>query len=82
MKRGIAVLALLGTLAAVGYFTAAKWAIRHEEMTFYDTVRNNRPVAVDIAIRRDKEMQAPTFSPLGVIWRSAFSTTCRLTRRW
>jgi hypothetical protein len=58
MKRGIAVLALLGALAAVGYFTAAKWAIRHEEMTFYDAARNNRPVAVDIAIRRDKEMQA------------------------
>src|ERR1700722_1906928 len=58
MKRGIAVLALLGTLAAVGDFTAAKWAIRHEEMTFYDAARNNRPVAVDIAIRRDKEMQA------------------------
>jgi hypothetical protein len=58
MKRGIAVLVLLGALAGVGYFTAAKWAIRHEEMTFYDTVRNNRPVAVDIAIRRDKEMQA------------------------
>jgi hypothetical protein len=58
MKRGIAVLVLLGALAAFGYFTAAKWAIRHEEMTFYDTARNNRPVAVDIAIRRDKEMQA------------------------
>jgi hypothetical protein len=58
MKRGIAVLALLGTLAAVGYFTAAKWAIRHEEMTFYDAARDNRPVAIDIAIRRDKEMQA------------------------
>jgi hypothetical protein len=58
MKRGFAVLALLGALAAVGYFTAAKWAIRHEEMTFYDAARNNRPVAVDIAIRRDKEMQA------------------------
>jgi hypothetical protein len=58
MKRGFAVLALLGALAAVGYFTAAKWAIRHEEMIFYDAARNNRPVAVDIAIRRDKEMQA------------------------
>jgi hypothetical protein len=58
MKRGIAVLAFLGTLAAVGYFTAAKWAIRHEEMTFYDTARNNHPVAIDIAIRRDMEMQA------------------------
>jgi hypothetical protein len=45
-------------LAAVGYFTAAKWAIRHEEMTFYDAARHDRPVAVDIAIRRDKEMQA------------------------
>jgi len=40
MKRGITVLALLGALAAVGYFTAAKWAIRHEEMTFYDAARN------------------------------------------
>jgi Chlorophyllase enzyme len=58
MKRGIAVLTLLSALAAVAYFTAAKWAIRHEEMTFYDAARNNRPVAVDIAIRRDKEMQA------------------------
>ena len=58
MKRGIVVLVLLGALAAVGYLTAAKWAIRHEEMTFFDAARNNRPVAVDIAIRRDKEMQA------------------------
>src|SRR5450631_1066404 len=58
MKRGITVLVLLGALAAVGYFTAPKWAIRHEEMTFYDAARNNRPVAVEIAIRRDKEMQA------------------------
>jgi hypothetical protein len=58
MKRGIAVLVLLGALAAVGYFTAAKWATRHEELTLYDAARNGRPVAVDIAIRRDKEMQA------------------------
>jgi hypothetical protein len=58
MKRGITVLALLSALAAVAYFTASKWAIRHEEMTFYDTARNNRPVAIDVAIRRDKEMQA------------------------
>jgi len=26
-------------------------AVRHEEMTFYDAARDNRPVAVDIAIR-------------------------------
>ena len=58
MKRGIAVLASLSALVAVGYFTASKWAIRHETLTFYDPARDNRPVAVDIAVRRDKEMQA------------------------
>jgi hypothetical protein len=58
MKRGIAVLASLSALVTVGYFTASKWAIRHETLTFYDATRGNRPVAVDIAVRRDKEMQA------------------------
>jgi pimeloyl-ACP methyl ester carboxylesterase len=42
----------------VGYFTASKWAIRHETITFYDATRGNRPVAVDVAVRWDKEMQA------------------------
>ncbi len=58
MKRGIAILLSLTVLMTVGYFTISKWAIRHETLTFYDASRNNRPVAVDIAIRRDKEMQA------------------------
>ena len=58
MKRGITVLASLSALLVVGYFTASKWAIRHETLTFYDPARDNRPVAVDIAVRRDKEMQA------------------------
>src|SRR5271154_3332044 len=58
MRRGIAVLLSLCVLVAVAYFTASKWAIRHETMTFYDAARDNRPVAVDIAVRRDKEMQA------------------------
>jgi hypothetical protein len=58
MKRGIAVLLSLGTLVAVGYFTASKWAIRHETLTFNDPARGNRPVAVDVAVRRDKELQA------------------------
>ncbi len=49
---------LFGALVTVGYFTASKWAIRHETITFYDPDRGNRPVAVDIAVRRDKEMQA------------------------
>src|ERR1700730_10501281 len=58
MKRGIVVLASLCALVTVGYFTASKWAIRHETLTFNDPARDNRPVAVDIAVRRDKEMQA------------------------
>jgi len=58
MKRGIAILASLVALMAVGYFTASKWAIRHETLTFYDASRDNRPVQVDVAVRHDKEMQA------------------------
>ena len=58
MKRGIAILASLTVLATVAYFTVSKWAIRHETLTFYDATRDNRPVAVDIAVRFDKEMQA------------------------
>jgi hypothetical protein len=58
MKRGIAILVSLTALVAVGYLTISKWAIHHETITFYDASRDNRPVAVDIAVRRDKEMQA------------------------
>jgi hypothetical protein len=57
MKRGIVVLLSFCVLSVAGYFTASKWAIRHETLTFYDAARN-RPVAVDVAVRRDKEMQA------------------------
>jgi hypothetical protein len=58
MKRGIAVLLSLSALLTVAYFTASKWAIRHETFTFNDPARDNRPVTVDVAVRRDKEMQA------------------------
>ncbi|WP_029584745.1 alpha/beta fold hydrolase [Bradyrhizobium sp. URHD0069] len=58
MKRGIAILVSLGAVMTVAYFTVSKWAIRHETLTFNDPARDNRPVAVDIAVRRDKEMQA------------------------
>jgi pimeloyl-ACP methyl ester carboxylesterase len=58
MKRGITVLVSLSAVLTVAYFTASKWAIRHETLTFNDPARDNRPVAVDIAVRRDKEMQA------------------------
>ena len=58
IRRGIAVLLSAGAIATAAYFTASTWAIRHESITFYDASRDNRPVAVDIAVRRDKEMQA------------------------
>src|SRR5471032_2093538 len=58
MKRGMTILFSLCALVAVAYFTASKWAIRHETIMFTDASRGNRPVEVDIAVRRDKEMQA------------------------
>ncbi|MDU6672223.1 MAG: alpha/beta hydrolase, partial [Bradyrhizobium sp.] len=42
MKRGIAVLLSVSVLATVGYFTASKWAIRHETVRLYDSSRGNR----------------------------------------
>ena len=58
MKRGITVLLSLSALITVAYFTASKWAIKHETISFHDPDRDNRLVAVDVAVRRDKEMQA------------------------
>jgi pimeloyl-ACP methyl ester carboxylesterase len=57
MTRGITVLLSLCVLTAVAYFTASKWAIRHQTLTFFDASRQ-RPVEIAIAIRRDREMQA------------------------
>ena len=58
MRRGIAILLSLSALVSVAYFTASKWAIRHETLMFRDAERGGRPVEVDVAIRRDKELQA------------------------
>ena len=58
MKRGIAILLSLCALVVVGYFTASKWAIKHEMLTFTDPARGDRMVAIDLAVRRDKELQA------------------------
>lgn len=57
MKRGISILLGLFVVTGVAYFTASKWAIRHETLTFYDAERH-RPIDVAIAVRRDKEMRA------------------------
>jgi pimeloyl-ACP methyl ester carboxylesterase len=58
MKRGIVILLSVCAVLVAGYFTASKWAIRHETLTFRDPARDNRLVVVDLAVRRDKEMQA------------------------
>jgi len=58
MKRGILILLSVCLVLVVGYFTASKWAIRHETLAFHDAARGGRLVAVDVAVRRDKEMQA------------------------
>src|SRR5882762_8316991 len=56
MKKAFFALACVCALVG-GYFAASKWAIRHEALNFFDTARQ-RPVAVDLAVRRDYEMKA------------------------
>jgi hypothetical protein len=57
MKRGFTILALCA-LAVVAYFTASKWAIHHVTLTADDILREGRPVTFEVAVRRDREMQA------------------------
>ena len=57
MKRGIAVLTCVCALAAAVYFGVSKWGIRHETLNWFDAARQ-RPVSVDLAVRRDFEMKA------------------------
>src|SRR5215510_11228102 len=57
MKRALAILACLCLFAAGEYVAVSKWAIRHATLNLFDTTRQ-RPVAVDLAVRRDYEMKA------------------------
>lgn len=57
MKRAIVVVLSLLIVAVAAYLGGSKWMIRHETVTFFDQTRD-RPVQVDIAVRRDKAMQA------------------------
>jgi hypothetical protein len=57
MKKAFAGLACVCALVGGVYFAASKWAIRHETLNFFDAARQ-RPVAVDLAVRRDYEMKA------------------------
>jgi hypothetical protein len=54
----MAILLSVCALVSLVYFTGSKWAIHHKTLTFYDPLRTDRPVAVDVAIRRDREMEA------------------------
>lgn len=66
MKRAVVILACLCVLAAGEYFAVSKWAIRHETLNLFDKARQ-RPVAVDLAVRRDYEMKADNgFSKLPI----------------
>ncbi len=56
MKRQIIFVSSFAGIA-LALFVANKFAIRHETYSFYDAARG-RPVEVQIAVRRDKEMQA------------------------
>src|SRR5947209_12673197 len=57
MRRAIAIFACICVLAGGGYFAISKWAIRHETLNLFDPARQ-RPIAVDLAVRRDYEMKA------------------------
>jgi hypothetical protein len=57
MKRGFIVLAVCA-LASLAYFTMSKWAIHHKTLTFVDPLRSDRNVTVEVAVRRDREMEA------------------------
>jgi hypothetical protein len=57
MRRAFAILAGLCVLAGVQYVAISKLAIRHQTLSLYDTARQ-RPVSVDLAVRRDYEVKA------------------------
>jgi len=59
MKRWIVILTVFCALAAASYFGASKWLVHHQTIALTDILRD-RPVTVDIAVRRDREIEAAT----------------------
>ena len=57
MKRALVILACICAVVGGVYVAGSKWAIRHETLDLFDATRQ-RPVSVDLAVRRDYEMQA------------------------
>ncbi|PDT88192.1 alpha/beta hydrolase [Bradyrhizobium sp. Y36] len=57
MKRVLAILAFLCVLGIGEYFLVSRLAIRHEALALFDASRQ-RPISVDLAVRRDYETKA------------------------
>src|SRR4051794_16653152 len=57
MKRVFAVLAFLCVLGVGQYCVGSGFAIRHEVLPMFDAARQ-RPISVEIAVRRDYEAKA------------------------
>jgi len=57
MKRALVILACICALGGGVYVAGSKWAIRHQTLDLFDAARQ-RPVSVDLAVRRDYEMRA------------------------
>jgi dienelactone hydrolase len=57
MKRGLIVLSICG-LAMAAYFTASKWAIHYRILTYIDPERADRTVSIELAVRRDREIES------------------------
>ncbi|MBR0709210.1 MULTISPECIES: alpha/beta fold hydrolase [Bradyrhizobium] len=57
MKRVLAILAFFCVLGIGEYFIVSRFAIRHETLTLFDASRQ-RPISVEIAVRRDYETKA------------------------
>jgi dienelactone hydrolase len=57
MKRGLIVLSICA-LGMSAYFTASKWAIHHRTLTYVDPERADRTISIELAVRRDREMES------------------------
>jgi len=57
MKKALAIFVCVCLLTGGECLAISKWAIRHETLSFFDAARQ-RPVSIDLAVRRDYEMKA------------------------